>query len=606
MYLRVNNNSGLYGTALVPSSKSQSIRGMFFALLAQGESILLNTLDSDDTQTAMNVCRALGARLTLTENRLTVNSNGLPLACLMNEINTGNSGITTHFMLPILGLRKNYNSSILVKCGEQMQARPIKSLLDTLCELGMCIQYVEQEGRFPILVTGKLVGGQVEVDGMTSQYVSALLIGLPCAEKDSVITVKNLNERPYVNMTLSWLMQMGIEYSHQRNDNVDTFFIRGKQQYSSLHSTINGDFSSASCLLAAAALHPGEVEIQGLDKEDPQGDKKLITILQEMGADVVIENKSIRIKGGKQLTGMRIDANDIPDLLPALSVIATQATGKTEIYNVKPARMKETDRIHSMTEGLRRMGAIIEEFSDGMTVYKSDLQGTIVDGYGDHRTVMALTIAGMLAEGTTLVSDGEAITKTYPGFVDTMQALGANVTFPVPLPNNHIIFIGFKHVGKTLIGSRLAAILNKKFIDLDKTVEQLYANSVAKSYSCRQIMQLHGESYYRELEEKALQHILQLPACVISLGGGTPLSQVNQNLIQSHSLLHVTAPPGVVFERIMVEGRPAFFDPNEDPYESFNRLWDSRCEVYRKLTNNTIDNSGSIEQAVHEAMCYLS
>ena len=202
-----------------------------------------------------------------------------------------------------------------------------------------------------------------------------------------------------------------------------------------------------------------------------------------MGAEIVIEHEKIRIKGNKPLTGMRIDANDIPDLVPALAVIATSATGKTEIYNCLQARIKETDRIYSMTKGLRQMGARVEEHEDGMTVYQSSLQGAFVKGYADHRTVMALTVAGMVARGTTVITDGEAINKTYPKFVETMQAMGANVTFDKAKPSNHIILIGFKHVGKTLIGRRLAKDLNKKFIDLDKEVEKLYEKQTSRTFN---------------------------------------------------------------------------------------------------------------------------
>jgi shikimate kinase len=186
-----------------------------------------------------------------------------------------------------------------------------------------------------------------------------------------------------------------------------------------------------------------------------------------------------------------------------------------------------------------------------------------------------------------------------------MQAMGANVMFDKPLPSNHIILIGFKHVGKTLIGRRLAKALNKKFIDLDREVEKLYEKKYLTFFTCRQIMQSHGESNYRELESEALKQILKLQSCVISLGGGTALSPSNQEIIKPHVLLHVVAPRGIVFERIMVDGRPAFFDPNEDPYESFSRLWDERNQVYQKLTTRIVDNSNTADKAVNEAITHL-
>ncbi|HBI21446.1 MAG TPA: hypothetical protein DDY37_02480 [Legionella sp.] len=407
-------------------------------------------------------------------------------------------------------------------------------------------------------------------------------------------------------MTLDFLNQQKIDYTHVQMDGVDTFHIRGNQRYTPLHHAIKGDFSSASYLIAASVLLTGEVELQGLDYEDSQGDKRLISILQAMGADIMIEPETIRIKGNQALTGIRIDANDIPDPLPTLAVIATQAKGKTEIYNVQQARIKETDRIHSMTEGLRLMGATIDEHPDGMTIYQSHLLGAVIEGYNDHRTVMALAVAGMVAHGTTVVSDEEAIHKTYPTFVETMQAIGANVTVDHSTPNHHIILFGFKHVGKTRIGQALAKSLNMHFIDVDAELEKLHEKTHLKFLSCRQIMQSYGESYYRDLESLALHLALQSASCVIALGGGTLSSQPNQTLIKPHRLLHVIAPRGIVFERIMVQGRPAFFDEKEDPYESFTRLWDERETIYKKLTPHTLNNNGTIEQAVSDAIAIIN
>jgi shikimate kinase len=324
-----------------------------------------------------------------------------------------------------------------------------------------------------------------------------------------------------------------------------------------------------------------------------------------MGADIVIDEKQIRIAGGRPLKGLLIDASDIPDLVPALAVIATRAQGKTDIVNVHHARIKETDRIHSMTEGLRRMGARIEEHPDGLTVYASDLSGTLVAGYHDHRTVMALTVAGMIAVGTTYITDAESIHKTYPRFIDNMQSIGALVDIHSLALKRHIILIGFKHVGKTSIGQQLATCLNKTFVDLDHEIEKQYKENHGISFSCRQIMQSHGELYFRGLESETLEKIIKKEGAVISLGGGTPLSVTNQSLIKPHLLLHVVAPKGVVFERIMVISFPAFFDPSDDPYTSFSYLWNERDKIYRALTTLTIDNNKILSDAVNAAMIHI-
>lgn len=606
MRIVVHKTPHLHGTVMLPGSKSHTIRGLFFAALARGKSILFNVLESDDSQCTLAILHAMGVAVDIDGSTLTALSKGQPFSTVVNEIYTGNSGIATRFVLPLLGLRKNHQDPILVHCGEQMRNRPMKPLLDALQKLGMHIQYLENDGQLPIYVSGSLQGGRVDIEGFTSQYLSALLIHLPCAHSDSVITVKNLHERPYVDMTLAWLTQQGIQYHHQQKENIDIYSIKGGQSYQPFTTSIAGDFSSASCLLAAASLIPGEVTLRGLNMHDTQGDKQFIPLLQKMGARILVGDNEIIIHGGQPLQGTSIDANAIPDLLPALAVVATQAAGKTEIVNVKQARIKETDRIHSMTDGLRRMGAKITEQSDGMTLYQSTLQGAVVDGYQDHRTVMALTVAGMLADGITLITDGEAIHKTYPGFIDAMQSLGANLDVIQTNDHQHIILFGFKHVGKTSIGRHLADFLNKKLIDLDDEIEKRYANHHGLALTCREIMQGHGESYYREEEHTVLRDILQSRSAVIALGGGTLMNTHNYDLVKSHRLLHVTAPKQLVFERIHSTGRPAFFDPAEDSYEVFSRLWEERLAVYQTLTSCAIDNSSSLDDAMDQVKVYLN
>lgn len=605
MNLLVKKTLSLQGKVTIPGSKSQSIRALLLALLAKGESVLANVLDSDDTQVAHQVCAALGATMTRQGDACTIESGGLPLKSDVHEIHTGNSGITTLFTLPLLGLRHNCMTPIVLTCGEQMRARPVKSLVQALRCLGMVIDSIHHDEALPLRVSGRLTGGVAEVDGSHSQYLSALLLSLPCADNVSTISVKDLQERPYVEMTLSFLDQQGIHYTHSQSANVDTFIIQGQQRYTALHQVIHGDFSSASCLIAAAALVPGHVALQGLDFNDTQGDKKLVSLLQAMGADIQIENDSLRILGNKPLRGIRIDANAIPDLVPALAIIATQAIGKTEIVNVAHARLKETDRIHSMATGLRKMGARLEEHHDGLTIYQSQLQGAGVEGFHDHRTVMAFSVAGLIAAGETTISDAEAINKTYPRFIDSMKTLGANFSIDSDCAHKSIILIGFKHVGKSVVGRALAQSLNKKFIDLDHEIESRYQKHYGEALTCRQMVQTHGEPFFRALESQALAEVIHADTCVIALGGGTVVSEINQRLIENQRILHVNAPRGMVFERIMVEGRPAFFDPNKDPYEAFDSLWTERNKIYQQLTPYAIDNSTTVVQAVNQALQHL-
>lgn len=436
MKLITQKTAQLNGTITIPSSKSQSVRGLLMAMMASGESILHNFLEADDTEAALQICKDLGVQIQVLEPAchsrcLKVVSEGLPLQSKVEMLNSGNSGITTRFIMPILGLRSNPEKPVVLDCGEQMKARPIHSLIRSLNDMGMKVEALEKDGQLPVRITGTLKGGSTTVDGITSQFLSALLLACGCADGSSKITVKDLNERPYVEMTLKCLADRGIRFQHLQKNDEDVFELEGGQKFKPFNAFVPGDFSSASYFLAAGALIPGQIVLKGLDMSDPQGDKRLIEILKEMGADIILERENnediLTVRGGRKLKGVTIDANDIPDLLPTLAVIGTQAEGKTEIINVAQARLKETDRIHSMTEGLRKMGAKIEEKKDGMIIYQSRFYRAQAHGYFDHRTIMALAVAGLLAEGETEIDTAEGINKTFPDFPVLMKSIGTSM-----------------------------------------------------------------------------------------------------------------------------------------------------------------------------------
>jgi 3-phosphoshikimate 1-carboxyvinyltransferase len=425
MRIKVKRSFKLSGCIAAPSSKSHSIRGIFLALLARGVSRLINILDSDDVKDAIRVCQSFGARVIIDGKQLTLSS---PDRLVLNEtsIYTGNSGLTTCFTIPLLGLRLNNDVPIIVDCGEQMRFRPIQPLLNALMQLGLNIVYLKQYGMLPISVSGSLAGGVAVVDGVISQYLSALLIALPYATQDSLIFVKNLREIPYVNMTLDWIMSQHIQLSSTIHNDTYVYSIQGNQRYKHLTVTINGDFSSASYIIAAAILTGGCVKLMSLNMQDSQGDKQLITILRSMGAEIHIDETYMIVSAGNVLHGIAIDVSDTPDLLPILAVIGTHVTGITRIYNARQARIKETDRINSIVSGLRLLGAKIDEYDDGLTVYQSQLVGTMVSGHDDHRTIMALSVAGMIATGVTII-DGASVSKSYPEYIRDMRSIGAEI-----------------------------------------------------------------------------------------------------------------------------------------------------------------------------------
>lgn len=408
------------GQIKIPGSKSHTIRALFFASLAEGFSNIENPLISDDALSAVEVCRALGADIKTLDGKYVVKGfNGMP-STPEDIINVGNSGTTLRIGLSAASLGEGWS----VFTGDhQIRSRPLGPLIKALNNLGAEAFSTRNNNMAPAAVRGRLKGGRTEIDAVTSQYLTSLLISAPLLEKDTEVIVTRLNEVPYVEMTMWWLDKLGIRYV---NDSLKSFTIYGGQRYNPFEIIIPGDFSSATFFLVLSAISGGEFYLENLDMSDKQGDKSVIPILESMGARTSIIGNIVHIKGDK-LCGMEIDMNSIPDALPAMAVAACFAEGETRLVNVPQARLKETDRIHVMCMELGKMGADIKELPDGLVIKKSKLTGCKVNGHYDHRVVMALAVAGLNSEGVTEIDTAEAMNVTFPEFVELIRCCGGKV-----------------------------------------------------------------------------------------------------------------------------------------------------------------------------------
>jgi 3-phosphoshikimate 1-carboxyvinyltransferase len=419
MKLIVKKTEKLEGEIQIPSSKSHTIRSVIFASLADGVSNIFRPLESEDTFAAFEACSALGAEIKKEPDKWIIKGfNKIPRNP-GNVLNMKNSGTSLRLISGVVALG---DFEVELDGDESLRTRPMQPLLSALNDLGAEALSLKNDGKCPIKIKGPLKGGKAEVSGISSQFVSSILIACPLVEKDSEIKVIGVNETPYIKITLYWLDELGIKID--RNNDLSYFKVKGKQHYKSFEKTIPSDWSSAAFPLCAAAITNSNILIKGLDMNDVQGDKGIIDILKQMGANIKLEEGGIRVESS-QLKGATIDLNAMPDALPALSVVACFAEGETIIKNVSQARIKETDRIKAMSTELRKMGANIEEFPDGMIVRKSQLKGVKVRGYKDHRVVMALSLAGLAAEGKTQITTAESINVTFPSFVDSMKKIGA-------------------------------------------------------------------------------------------------------------------------------------------------------------------------------------
>jgi len=415
--------SRLKGTVTIPGSKSHTIRAVAIASLAAGQSIIRSPLLSSDTQAAVDCYRALGAQIDTSDSKLwKVIGTAGQIKVPEEIIDIGNSGTTLRIAMGSAALAEPGQTTTLTG-DEQIQSRPVGPLMDALSNLGAKCKSIKNNSRAPLQVTGKLKGGKTTIAASTSQYLTSLLLCTPLAATDSEIDVTLLNEPGYVQMTLDWLDKQGIEYKHE---NMRLFKIKGRQSYKSFDATIPADFSSATFFLCAAAIVADEVTLLGLDFSDSQPDKAVLDYLKAMGADICIGASSVTIKAAA-LKGVELDMNKTPDALPAMAVTAAFAEGTTKLINVPQARAKETDRINALACELKKMAIDVEELPDGLIIRHSKPIPAELHGWADHRIVMALSLAGLSLGGQCTIDTAEAMSVTFPNYVELMRSIGANI-----------------------------------------------------------------------------------------------------------------------------------------------------------------------------------
>ncbi|MBD3240744.1 MAG: 3-phosphoshikimate 1-carboxyvinyltransferase [Chitinivibrionales bacterium] len=414
--------SRLSGVCRIPPSKSHSIRAVLIATLADGHSTIRTALTGGDGASALKVAQIFGANVNEHDGALTISGLGGDLGRGGRECDCGNSGTTMRLFAGAAALGEKTRR---FDGDRSLRTRKMVPLLDALKKLGARYTLLGDGAEVPFSISGPIRGGSTEVSGVTSQFVSSLLLCAPLAEQDSTIRVVELNERPYVELTLWWLERMGVPYS--ASDDLSEIRVHGGCAYPTFDMDIPGDFSSATFPAVAAALTGCEITLTGLDFTDPQGDKRVFDIMADLGCGITKGGMGVNVAPGDRLQGGDIDLNANPDALPALAVLATAAEGVTRLGNVPQARYKETDRIDVMTHELRKLGATVTDEPDALVVERSTLRGAVVEGHDDHRVVMALALAGMAAEGETIIEGAQAAAITYPSFLDDFRALGADI-----------------------------------------------------------------------------------------------------------------------------------------------------------------------------------
>lgn len=422
MKVVVKKTGSLSGTVAAPASKSYTQRMVIASALSEGTSHISNPLYSDDTEAALRAVTALGAEFKAEGGVWTI--KGTKPQAATKPIDCGESGATLRFLIPVAALADGPSTLLF---GGSIERRPVEPLLECLRELG-ADAHVGREGNLDTVYVegGGLVGGKCSIPGdVSSQFISGLMFACPLAEADIEIALTSpLESADYVKMTEAVLSTHAVEVAVEDR----RIFIGGNQTYKAADGHVPGDFSSAAFLLAAAAITSSKVTVSGLDYEAVQGDKAIVRILKEMGVEGKVCPDSIQIDGaGKPLKPIRVDVKNIPDLVPAIAVLACYADGTSHITGARRLRLKESDRLLTVSEELGKMGADIRITEDSMTIKGTALHGATVDPHNDHRIAMAAAVAALGAEGQTTIEHAECIRKSYPQFYLHIEQLGAEV-----------------------------------------------------------------------------------------------------------------------------------------------------------------------------------
>ena len=413
--------SKISGQVEIPGSKSHTIRAIFIAALASGTSTIKMPLISEDTVAALRAASILGAWIKRGDDTVwRISGTGGHLLQPAGVINMENSGTGLRLFTAMAALG---DFKVRFDGDDSLRTRKMGSLLEALSAMGAKVE--SANGLCPLAVTGPIRGREVVVDGKTSQFLSALLLVAPLLEDPTTIHVSKLNEKPYVHITLDWLKRQDIKVKF--DDAMTCFEVPGGHKYKPFSTLIPEDFSTAAFPLLAAAVTGGEVKIPNLDFDDLQGDKAVFDYFAKMGVKITQSQHITTIKGPRKLKSFDLDLNATPDALPVMAVAAACADGVSYLRNVPQARIKETDRIACMTAELRKMGVTVEELEDGMVITGGKLKGCAdLQSYKDHRIAMALAVAGLAAEGVSVIKDAECAAVTYPAFVENFQAAGAD------------------------------------------------------------------------------------------------------------------------------------------------------------------------------------
>jgi len=405
----------------VPASKSYTARALLLATMTEGDTTVRNALDCDDARYMYEAIRKIGFTTSGSfKDGLTIGPR-VSMSADEVEIFVGNAGTAMRFLTGFFA----FTPGRFVLTGEaRMLDRPIGDLVEALLAIGGEVEYVDREGYPPLRIRGKRTRGGFMAriaGGISSQFVTALMLAGAGLPDGMVVSVGELSSRPYVEMTASIIESFG-----SKVDEIEprVYHVQGSRLERGEY-VVEGDWSSASYWLAAAAILQGDVTLSGLVRKSAQGDRRFVEILEAMGCQAAWTGDELRLNGPAQLSGGTFDCNETPDIVPTLAAIAPFASSPVEITNVGHLRVKESDRIDSVAGELVKLGAKVSTTSDSMRVDPGCGRDDVtIDPHDDHRLAMAFAIAGLKRGGVSIENE-RVVGKSYPRFWKTLDEVVA-------------------------------------------------------------------------------------------------------------------------------------------------------------------------------------
>ena len=414
---QIKTTDTLDASVNIPGSKSVTHRYLIMAGLAEGRSWLGNGLWCDDTRYTATALEKFGAQIRHSPEAIEVIGTGGVLNCPSEPIYLENAGTSMRLLTAVACLARG--SSVLVG-NERLQARPMEELLVALQPLGGVVESLQERGYPPVRIHGSgLKGGSTVVNASrSSQFVSAILLAAPYASQPVEIAVQGLVSKPYVDVTLDGMSRFGARARWLDKKNLR---VEAPGRYLAGSYDVEGDCSSASYFWAAAAITGGKVATQNILHESRQGDLAFLDILCQMGCRAEWHDNGVTLYGG-ELRSIEVDMKDMPDMVPTLAVTAAFAQGTTVITNVGHLRIKESDRLRAIAEGLARMNVQVEEEEGRLTIRGGNPRGALIASHDDHRIAMSFAVAGLVAEKVR-IDDEMCVNKSFPQFWETFEQL---------------------------------------------------------------------------------------------------------------------------------------------------------------------------------------